>query len=296
MQRASRPSYLIVLFSSCLLIFFGCSGAGDDRAGDDDGTTDSDTDTDSDSDSDSDSDTDDDGCSEDAKPIYVIDGDDSLYRFDAIEKTFTLIGEIDCPGVAGPFSMSVTRDAVAYVLLQTGDLCQVSTEDASGELVAEYTPGQGGFQLFGMGYATIGPDTEEEKLYIGDDSSLGYIDEDTWEPFALGPIEGNPELTGTGAGELWGFFPTDTPPRVSQLDKGDAQVLDNYPLPELSNDANAWAFAFWGGAFYIFYKTFDEDSTNVYKLEDGELSMHIEDTGKYIVGAGVSTCAPLEVE
>jgi hypothetical protein len=281
------------LFVSAALIW-GCSAADDDRTGDDDGA--GDTDTDTDSDSDSDTDTDDDGCSEDAKPVYVIDGDDSLYRFDPLEKTFTLIGEIDCPGVAGPFSMSVTRDAVAHVLLQTGELNRVSTEDASCELIPDYTPGQGGFMLFGMGYATTGPDTEEEKLYIGNETSLGYIDEETWEPFALGPTSGNPELTGTGAGELWGFFPQDTPPRVSQLDKGTAEVIQTFPLPELSNDANAWAFAFWGGAFYIFYKTFDDESTNVYKLEDGELGMHIENTGKYIVGAGVSTCAPLEVE
>jgi hypothetical protein len=271
----------------------GCSAAGDGRDGDDDGASDTDTDTDTESDSV----TDDQSCSEESKFVYVIDGDDSLYRFDPPSKTFDLIGEIDCPSFANPFSMSVTRDAEAHVLLQDGRLNRVSTDDASCEEITEYSPGQNDFTLFGMGYTTDGPDTEEETLYISNESSLGWID-DTWFPSALGPVSSNPELTGNGLGELWGFFPMDTPPRVAQLDKGDAQVIEgsNYPLLSLSSDANAWAFAFWGGSFYIFYKTFDDPSTNVYKLDDGELTTHIDDSGKYIVGAGVSTCAPIEVE
>jgi hypothetical protein len=294
-DRGFRARALFPLLLAAAALHPGCAADPSDRHADDD-VDDGGSDGDTDSDTDGDTDTDDDGCSEDAKPVYVIDGNDTLYRFDPPEKAFVPIGEIDCPSFANPFSMSVTRDAVAHVLLQDGRLNRVSTQDAACEEITQYVPDSGGFFLFGMGYATDGPDTEEETLYIGDEASLGYIDETTWQPFALGPTSGNPELTGTGAGELWGFFPTDAPPHVSRLDKGTAEVLESFPLPELSSDANAWAFAFWGGAFYIFYKTFDDPSTTVYKLEDGVLETYMADTGKYIVGAGVSTCAPLDVE
>ncbi len=58
----------------------------------------------------------------------------------------------------------------------------------------------------------------------------------------------------------------------------------------------AYAFAFWGGSFYIFYLIDDLDSsTNVWKLDmDGTLTLHIADTGLRIVGAGVSTSVPVE--
>ena len=70
---------------------------------------------------------------------------------------------------------------------------------------------------------------------------------------ALNPIDiRGPEFTGNSNGELWGFFPQTNPPSVSQIDKVSGAVIQSYPLTDLSSNANAWAFAFWGGDFYIF--------------------------------------------
>jgi len=92
-----------------------------------------------------------------------------------------------------------------------------------------------------------------------------------------------------------------SPPAVARIDKSTGHVADAadyFELPQLSSNAEAWAFAFWGGYFYIFYKTFTDASTNVYQLDpdSGNLDTYAASTGMRIVGAGVSTCAPVVVE
>lgn len=57
----------------------------------------------------------------------------------------------------------------------------------------------------------------------------------------------------------------------------------------------ARAVAFWGGDFWVFLQLPPATSTVVYRV-DGKTFMPrtaIADTGRSIVGAGVSTCAPL---
>lgn len=266
---------------------------GDDAARDP--GSDGDSDADSDSDSDSDGDTDD-GCSEAAKVVYVVDSDNSLYRFEPPTKVFDLIGAVDCGNGSSPYSMAVTRDAVAYVLFQNGDIFEVSTSNAACT-ATPYVTGQSGFGVFGMGYATDGGDTWDETLYIADGTSLATIGGD-WIVDVVGSISGDPELTGNGLGELWGFFPSAATPHVSRIDKGNASLLTTYPLSDLSNSPSAWAFAYWGAAFYVFYESALDASTNVYKVdaESGDVELYIPGSGKRIVGAGVSTCAPTEIE
>ena len=60
------------------------------------------------------------------------------------------------------------------------------------------------------------------------------------------------------------------------------------PLP------NAWAFAYWGGRYYIFYLGALGTSSSIFRLtpDTGAVEVVIPETGYRIVGAGVSTCAP----
>jgi hypothetical protein len=280
-----------VLIFWALAIAPSCGG---DAARDPGGDADADGDTDTDTDGDTDADTD--GCSEAAKVIYVVDSDNSLYRFDPPSKLFELIGTVDCGNASSPYSMAVTRDAVAYVLFQNGDIFEVSTADASCT-ATPYLTGQSGFSIFGMGFASDGEGSVEETLYVADSYSLATIGDD-WILSVVGAISGDPELTGNGLGELWGFFPTAATPHVSRIDKATAALATTYPMADLSNSASAWAFAYWGAAFYVFYESALDTSTNVYKVDaaSGAVETYIAATGKRIVGAGVSTCAPTTIE
>ena len=51
-----------------------------------------------------------------------------------------------------------------------------------------------------------------------------------------------------------------------------------------------------GGNFYLFYKSQTDPSTRVFELDGktGNVEEIMPDTGRYIVGAGVSTCAPTQ--
>ena len=130
---------------------------------------------------------------------------------------------------------------------------------------------------------------------MGSTSQFGTIGFPALNVSSKGTVSGWPELTGTGSGQLWGFFPSaTTTPKVSQLDKSSGIDGTVYPLPSLSGQPAAWAFAFWGGDFWVFLERQTDSSTSVYRVNgtSGTISTAKANTGRTIVGAGVSTCAP----
>ena len=116
---------------------------------------------------------------------------------------------------------------------------------------------------------------------------------------------GGVEFTGNGLGELWGYAAMDRPGTVFQVDKSTAEGLVTYSLEGIFDvgwsSPRYWAWAFWGGDFYIFLQSSRDQHTKVYRVfgengsgTPGQLETYMEDTGgKRIVGAGVSTCAPV---
>ena len=247
-----------------------------------------------------------DGCSEAAKLVYVLSDQAELYSFKPDERIFTFIGQMQCPTPMQPNSMAIDRSATAWVNFVQGDsisdtagaLFRVSTIDASCEAAPAVNMPTGFFRV-GMGYSTDGPDTEAETLYvtgIGIGGELARIDQNGLTP--IGQFTGvfanqNAELTGTGDGRLYSFF-TSVPVQVAELDKSSAAILTNVPLPAVEIP-NAWAFSFWGGDFYLYTAVSPETSqVNRYRPSDGSVdTQYVPDVGFTIVGAGVSTCAPV---
>lgn len=239
--------------------------------------------------------------------VYVLDHDRKLYSFDPSQPTsasaFTLRGTLSCPLPGLPHSMAVRQDGRAYVLYVTSDgpgpwscagLARVEIDSLSCEAVPAFACGSGGFDTFGMGYALAGP-SGEETLYIGnaDHPLLGSLDPEVGKVAPIGPLPSEaPELTGNSKGELWGFFPRTVPTRVHRLDPTSGKSLVAFTLSPFTQAwAGAYAFAAWGGAFYIFYGYSNSSTTNVYQLTaDGQLTLLFADTGLTIVGAGVSPC------
>lgn len=251
-----------------------------------------------------------DQCPEEARPVYVVEADvdnpsnqGKLVRFDAKTLSFTEIGQLNCPVNDGdtPFSMSVDRNANAWVLYSSGELFKVNTKTAACEATS-FVPGQRGFDVFGMGFVLNRPGFPEETLYIAGGSEFdigsgspqfGYISFPNLEVTEIGTIGGWPEMSGTGDAELWAFFPNTFPPRVAQVTPATGEESRAIEI-EIDGDANAWAFAHWGGRFWVFYKGFEDASTRVFEVnpDTNTVTEVISNTGRYIVGAGVSTCAP----
>jgi hypothetical protein len=258
------------------------------------------------------------------KLIYVVDVDYNFLSFDPGNgNVFRRIGELDCPagdtwpdfgdGPGTPFSMSVDRNGTAWVLYSSGEIFHVSTADASCT-ETDWNPGEDGYQLFGMGFVADTDGGDTEKLFIAggavDDlgaGNLAWIDPaDLTEVHLAGELSSgtyNPELTGTGAAEIYAYTPSTFESKVARLNRADGTIAQEWTLEGLgiSNEITAWAFAHWGGKFYTFVTTKDlNDDLNsqVWELDPADGMSHriLQNLDFQIVGAGVSTCAPIEIE
>jgi hypothetical protein len=257
-------------------------------------------------------------CGEAAKLVYVLSDANELYSFDPPGKKFTKIGTLGCQTSMQPNSMAIDRDATAWVNYVEGDfggdtagaIFKVSTVDASCQPTS-ISLGVGWYRL-GMGFSTDTSDGTSETLFVagtadplgGSSPGLGRIDFKAGTVVPIGSFTGqlngeNAELTGTGDAKLFGFFTT-TPVQVAEIDKMSGAILSSKSLPTVETPF-AWAFSFWGGDFYL-YTAPDQLSdptrtTNVthYTPADGNADIaYMKNIGFRIVGAGVSTCAPVE--
>lgn len=245
-----------------------------------------------------------DECAAEARWIYLVDSGNALLRFEPDTVTITSIGTLSCAAGATPFSMAVDRNATAYILHSDHRIYAASTADASCT-TTPFVPNQMGLELFGMGFVSNAAGSADETLFIAGGSELGigggrstlaYMTTADWSLNAIGPVEGSPELTGTGTAELWGFFPDGAPMAVRQIDKTNGSTLREIDVSVVDSGfgASAWAFAFWGGRYYIFYQGLLDASTSIWRVDPTTSAVDLvrADIGYRIVGAGVSTCAP----
>jgi hypothetical protein len=244
------------------------------------------------------------GCSDAAKLIYVVDSSNKLSKFDGMSKTFTDLGTLNCPaGGSQPFSMGVDRDAAAWVLFTDGNIYKVDTTSLACTATTWTTQGQ--LFAFGMGFSSNTAGSTDDTLYVagGFDplfqttSQLATLDTTSFTATPVGNVSGWPELTGTGNAELWGWFPDETAPRVEQINKASGAPVKTYALPSLAGTPVAWAFAFWGGDFWIFLERDTDGATTVYQIDgaNGNIKGMTATNTRHIVGAGVSTCAPVVI-
>lgn len=247
------------------------------------------------------------GCSEAAKLVYVVALDGNMYKFDPPSLSFTKVGALQCPSVGKPNSMAIDRSATAWVNYTSGEIFKVSTSDASCSK-STWIPRQLGkpFSTMGMGFSVDTADGTDETLFVSDvgigiGSGLGKIDTSSMGLQSIGGF-GSPqtgktaELTGTGDGRLFGFFPMGAP-SLSQIDKTNAKVLSNTALP-IPGGTVAWAFSFWGGAFYLYTSPCDgvicQQGSSVTKFDPATKTGAIVKQVPFIIsGASVSTCAPV---
>jgi hypothetical protein len=266
--------------------------------------------------------------------IYVVDDANHLLSFDPrnignAEHGFTLIGTLTCPagsavpgwaGPVGPFSMSVDRNGTAWVLYSSGEIFNVNINNAQCSTTTfQKLQMSGQWALFGMGFVTDEAGGNTEQLYIGggdpaaDPGGLfGVVDSASLAITTLGNLpndgEYSPEFTGLGSGELFGFYPGLDVAFVQGLNKTNGMALGNkFDIPGgLCADCGglgaveAWAFAQWGGTFYLFVTTTDGFASNstvrTIDRATGTFATPVENLQYKIVGAGVSTCAPVDVE
>jgi hypothetical protein len=240
-------------------------------------------------------------CSAAAAFVYVIDVNGVMYKFDPPTLQFTQVGTVTCAS-GGAFSMSVDRNAVAWVLVQDGTIVRYDIVNHTCTPTS-YAIGQHSFQTFGMGFSADMPGSTAETLFVSDSElttpstgGLAKIDTTSLTLTPVGQYDQlmgrRAEMTGTGDGRLFGAF-EGSPYVVAEIDKQTAHIKSvapqnaiNYP-PDSSN----FAFAFWGGDFWLFVGP--GTSTDVFQYQPSTNTTTKRTTETFeIVGAGVSTCAP----
>jgi len=156
--------------------------------------------------------------------VYLLGTGSQLYSFYPPTLTFKNIGTIACPSSQGPNSMAVTRSGIAFTSFHDGNLFEVSTSNAACKATS-YVPNQLGWTTYGLGYAA---DSDGgETLYVAglgqlQSKGLGFIDTTKLTLTEIGdfqPQQFNCELTGTGAGDLYGFCPFGSGAWLIHIDK-----------------------------------------------------------------------------
>ena len=242
-------------------------------------------------------------CIEASRWVYTVDDSGRFARFDPATLAFTDIGTLACPGeLSTPNSMAVDQNAVAWVNYHDGHLFKVDTSTGKCEATG-FVPDQHDLTSFGMGFV-FDPATGTDTLYVAGVSGSVQTTQSTLATIAgpslvltpVGPLDaGNAELTGTGDGQLWGFVPDAASSNgesvLVQIDPATGKTLESYTYPSLvSSGSVSWAVKFWGGSFWIFF------NDSIYQVSrDSPEIIHaaLSKTGRNVVGAGVSTCAPL---
>jgi hypothetical protein len=258
-------------------------------------------------------------CSAGTGLIYVVDDANKFLSFNPEQNNaLTEIGTLSCPAgtswpdwaspTATPFSMSVDRTGKAWVLFTSGEIFSVDIKTAACSKTS-FAKGQSGYELFGMGFVSDAKGSSQEKLYIHggkttalEKGNLGTIDPATLKITTVGPLkftsgENSPELTGTGNGDLYAFFPNGSTSFVRQIDKATGNYLQEWKVKAPDGDVKAWAFAHWFGKLYIFLTVTNLigiDNSVIMKL-DLDMPTNVQTIKQNlpyaIVGAGVSTCA-----
>ncbi len=195
--------------------------------------------------------------------------------------------------------MAVDRQGKAWVLFDDTQMFQIDTTNAACAK-SKYVPAQSAaFSKFGMGFSANAANSTDETLYLAsyDGIGLGKLSFPGMKVSVVGAydkLNTAAEPTGTGDGKLFGFF-LSSPVQVAELDKTNGHILSQAPQPGVSIGA-AWAFAFWGGDFWLFTSPNGVSSqVDRYQPKVKNTTTVVPSVGFNIVGAGVSTCAPIDM-
>jgi len=225
-------------------------------------------------------------CAETTKQIYVLATDRALYRFYPDKLQFVRVGQVACPTVAGTFSMAIDRHGTAWVEYTDGRLFAVDTTNATCK-PTNFRAGQVGFETFGMGYSLNGDAANSETLYVSG-VGLAALDTKTFDLKFLGSLTyGRTELTGLDK-QLFAFSVESGV--IAGLNKTNGATEVTYRTSAV-NDRAAFAFAQWGGDFWVFTGN-DHSIVTQYSPTEDKSTVVVQNTGMLIVGAGSSTCAP----
>jgi len=256
-------------------------------------------------------------CTDPAKLIYTLEENKRFSKFDPATGNFTPVGSgyINCSTPTTsfiPYSMSLDRNAIAHVLfrdyLDAGAAPQLYRVDTSSNTCTPTNwSEQLGIKFFVQGFSTNTMGGDDDVWYIAGGAAItsttltfATLNPLSFTATSIGSLPGPADISGNSDAELWTYVATSSPPRIDKLNKASGAVTQTFPLANLAGSPQTWAFARWGGDFWVFLKRGSDQATKIYQFDgtNGTLKNTIDTnlvgpTTRNIVGAAVSTCAPV---
>lgn len=241
-----------------------------------------------------------DDCSDNAKKVFVVSEEDSLYTFDPTINgmaAYQQLGTLKCHPTSSPQTMGVDRSGNAWVFYSAGQLYRVPTNSTplSCEQVPYNHPGSGGPYTLGMGFTAAADGSKDQVFYMLSET-FGLASIDIANNFnvsmtnALKGVSG--ELTGGPDGRLFTYEAGNG--RLSEIMVANGFGLQTVTTLGQIAGASAWAFSRYAGVFYIFTgdALFSGSQCSMFDPSTNAFAVHDADLGFTVVGAGQSTCVP----
>jgi hypothetical protein len=243
------------------------------------------------------------GCIAGTDLVYVFAQEGGIFTFNPPTKVFNHLANPQCTG-GTPNSMAIDRQLIAW-LNYIGGIYTFDLKNPQNGC-QKFMNLAGQWQQIGMGFSTDVSGGTAETLYVDSigGGGLGKVDMVNKVIIPIGTFSNDSnlqgqscELTGTGDASLYGYFTTFPNVRVAQIDKTTSNIISDNVLMGVSPPSD-WAFSFWGGDFYLYAAPGTNQTGNSsvihYTPSTGAVDpTYVADVGFHIIGAGVSTCAPL---
>lgn len=241
--------------------------------------------------------------------IFVLSKTAVLWKYFPGKNEMQMLGVVDCGLPPSTFSMGVDREGFAWVQFSDKQIRKVDITKVSECSDPGFLPGQDNVGNFGMAFVSNSADDPCDRLHgnhynfkpEGDKVAEFFsVDPDTLKLVQLGKSDyGLAEVTGTGDGRAFLFAGPD-PSQLVEVDKATGATESVLLLPGVKT-GGGFAFAFFAGDFYLFTDAESDGSSEVTHVDfddsdkngKQDIKVVLEDVPLRIVGAGVSTCAPI---
>ncbi len=241
--------------------------------------------------------------------IFVLSKTAQLWKYLPGDNKFELLGALDCGVAPSTFSMGVDRQGYAWVQFSDLQIRKVDVTNVADCTDPGFVPKQDGIKNFGMAFVSNSADDKCDRIYGNHYNGVAQgamvseffsVDPDTLKLQQLGKSDyGLAEVTGTGDGRAFLFAGPD-PAELVEVDKATGATLKVTPLPGVKT-GGGFAFAFFAGDFYFFTDAQSDGKSEVTHIDyddsdkngKQDLKVVLQDAPLRVVGAGVSTCAPL---
>lgn len=248
-------------------------------------------------------------CSAPTQYVYLVDTESGFWRFWPPTLEMTRMGTLSCPDESGggPYSMAVDRQGKAWILYRNGTIFELDIASGHCEPTGYIWPGvTGTFSTFGMAFTADAASPAKETLFVRDavpyeqgfepsSRPVGRLDVEGKLITMVGENPGGPaDLAGTGDGRLFAFRKdSEASAALAEINPATGENLAVTNLAGVTI-GTSWAVALWGGDVWMFSDQQPASSSIVrHQLGTGTTTIVKTDIGPHIIGAGVSSCAPV---